>query len=73
MLGTNLKDKNLLIIPPPNAKYTLREWEINNKTKARVSEEQQKQADRIIRLVQGNFWEWIGLYLLPSFFITNFQ
>lgn len=51
MWTTNLKEKNLVILPAPNAKYTVRDWENNNKSKARVSEDQQKLADRVIRLV----------------------
>lgn len=51
MLGGNLKDKNLAIVPGPNAKYTVRDWEVNNKTKAKASVEQQQLADRVIRSV----------------------
>lgn len=48
MFGTN---KNSFIVPPQQAKYTVRDWEINNKMKVKVSEDQQKLADRVIRSV----------------------
>lgn len=50
-MGTNLRDKNLFIVPPGQNKYTVRDWEINNKMKVRVSEDQQKLADKVIRSV----------------------
>lgn len=49
MFNTNLSNKNLIVLPPPNPKYTERDWEYNNKVKARVSEDQQKLANRVIR------------------------
>lgn len=49
MFSKNITEKNVIILPPPNPKYTLRDWEFNNKAKARISEDQQKLANRVIR------------------------
>lgn len=49
MFSKNIAENNAIIFPPPNPKYTLRDWEHNNKAKARISEDQQKLANRVIR------------------------
>lgn len=49
MLGNNLSEQNLLIVPNAPPRYTNDDWNFNNSQKNRVSEDQQMLANRILR------------------------
>lgn len=48
IIGSELARENLLIAPYPPPKYEIGDWHYNNQYKRRISEDQQKLADRVL-------------------------
>ncbi|KAJ8943709.1 hypothetical protein NQ314_009682 [Rhamnusium bicolor] len=47
-IHTKLKNYALVVVPPPPARFTLSEWNLNNRYRNRICLDQQKLADSII-------------------------
>ncbi|KAF7286316.1 tektin C [Rhynchophorus ferrugineus] len=47
-IHTQLKTKSLIVVPPPPARYSLIEWNLNNRHRERCCMDQQQLADSII-------------------------